>query len=79
MQTLVLVVILTIISVAPQISHSNLLLSNLEGEKNKLGNLVAMMSGETARMQEKLQEILPEVSRLDERLQEVSLWQNRIK
>ena len=37
------------------------------------------MSGETARMQDKLQEILPEVSRLDERLQEVSLWQNRIK
>ena len=60
-----------IISVAPQISHTNLLLSNLEGEKNKLGNLVSMMSGETTRMQEKLQEVLPEVSRLEERLQEV--------
>ena len=66
-------VILMIISVAPQISHSNLLLSNLEGEKNKLGNLVSMMSGETTRMQEKLQEVLPEVSRLEERLQEVKV------
>ena len=66
-------VILMIISVVPQISHSNLLLSNLEGEKNKLGNLVSMMSGETTRMQEKLQEVLPEVSRLEERLQEVKV------
>ena len=57
----------------PQISHSNLLLSNLEGEKNKLGNLVSMMSGEETRMREKLQEVLPEVSRLEERLQEVRL------
>ena len=67
-------VIIMIIFVVPQISHSNLLLSNLEGEKNKLGNLVSMMSGETTRMQEKLQEVLPEVSRLEERLQEVKCW-----
>ena len=69
-------VIIMIIFVVPQISHSNLLLSNLEGEKNKLGNLVSMMSGETTRMQEKLQEVLPEVSRLEERLQEVKCWGN---
>ena len=59
--------------IAPQISHSNLLLSNLEGEKNKLGNLVSMMSGEVTRMQEKLHEVIPEVERLDERLQEVNV------
>ena len=64
-----------VILVAPQISHSNLLLSNLETEKNKLGNLVSMMNGEVMRMQEKMHEVLPEVSRLEERLQEVKLLQ----